>query len=233
MAVCLPSLLPADVPPAEGITFPDSEASRRARSNGSRAIADFGFACPLRLCSLLAMALVVELPEQKSQLAFNRARWEEVCADPDLARHRGMVETNRFGQVIMSPPPKKNHGQRQMAIGQSLGELLPDGYVTSESPISTSDGVKGADVTWASDEREAQNPESIYEVAPEICVEVLSPSNSEQEIAEKRALYFDAGAEEVWICGTDAKMRFFAKAHPSIALANSLICPAFPDEISR
>jgi Uma2 family endonuclease len=33
--------------------------------------------------------------------------------------------------------------------------------------------------------------------APEICIEILSPSNSAAEIAEKRVLYFDAGAAEV------------------------------------
>jgi integrase len=33
--------------------------------------------------------------------------------------------------------------------------------------------------------------------APEICIEILSPSNTPAEINEKRALYFDAGAAEV------------------------------------
>jgi len=35
-------------------------------------------------------------------------------------------------------------------------------------------------------------------IAPEICVEVISPRNSPEEMAEKRALYFAAGADEVW-----------------------------------
>jgi hypothetical protein len=34
---------------------------------------------------------------------------------------------------------------------------------------------------------------------PEICIEILFRSNSAAEIAEKRLLYFDAGAGEVWI----------------------------------
>ena len=36
-------------------------------------------------------------------------------------------------------------------------------------------------------------------MAPEICVEVVSPSNSEEEMVEKRRLYFEKGAKEVWI----------------------------------
>ena len=35
------------------------------------------------------------------------------------------------------------------------------------------------------------------------CIEIVSPSNSEAEIREKRALYFGVGATEVWICNLD------------------------------
>ena len=49
----------------------------------------------------------------------------------------------------------------------------------------------------------------VLERAPEICVEVLSPTNSLAEMNEKRALYFEAGAHEVWICGLDGKMEFY------------------------
>jgi hypothetical protein len=34
----------------------------------------------------------------------------------------------------------------------------------------------------------------VLERAPEICVEIISPSNTESEIQEKQALYFEAGA---------------------------------------
>jgi hypothetical protein len=44
--------------------------------------------------------------------------------------------------------------------------------------------------------------------APEICIEVLSPSNSQLEMVEKRALYFEAGAAEVWTCDLDDSMTF-------------------------
>ena len=46
--------------------------------------------------------------------------------------------------------------------------------------------------------------------ALEICIEILSPSNSTAEIAEKRLLYFDAGAVEVWICNRDESLIFFS-----------------------
>lgn len=46
--------------------------------------------------------------------------------------------------------------------------------------------------------------------ASEICVEILSPSNTQPGIDEKRALYFDAGATEAWICNLDGSLSFFS-----------------------
>ena len=75
-------------------------------------------------------------------------------------------------------------------------------------------------------ELEAKEP-LVLERAPEICVEVLSPSNSVEEMAEKRLLYLEAGAQEVWLCGLDGKITFYTPA-PS---AQSVICPHFPTQI--
>jgi Uma2 family endonuclease len=66
--------------------------------------------------------------------------------------------------------------------------------------------------------------------APEICVEVLSPGNTEIEMREKMTLYFDAGAEEVWLCDTSGNMRFFETSTPQTVGA-SRICPEFPHRI--
>ncbi|MCG3199189.1 MAG: Uma2 family endonuclease [Candidatus Omnitrophica bacterium] len=43
------------------------------------------------------------------------------------------------------------------------------------------------------------------EFAPEIAVEVLSPSNTPAEIAHKTALYLQAGSEQVWIVDPEAR----------------------------
>jgi Uma2 family endonuclease len=65
--------------------------------------------------------------------------------------------------------------------------------------------------------------------APEICVEILSPSNTASEIDEKRALYFDAGAIEVWICKLDGSFIFFVS--PDNCQSGSVLCPYFPKGI--
>jgi Uma2 family endonuclease len=156
------------------------------------------------------------------------ARWHELLDDPELARWPGRIETDRFGRIIMSPPPGLPHGSRQSTICQLLAARLPDGQVITECPLVTLDGVKGIDVAWLKGGRtELAEGKLVLERAPEICVEVLSPSNSEAEMEEKRLLYFAAGAQEVWLCGRDGKMEFYT---PVLA-ATSRICPLFPGQL--
>jgi Uma2 family endonuclease len=66
--------------------------------------------------------------------------------------------------------------------------------------------------------------------APEICVEVLSPGNTDAEIREKTALYFDAGAQEVWHCSIAGVMTFLAVGETQ-PLSISRLCPDFPTQV--
>ncbi len=150
--------------------------------------------------------------------------WDEICEDPNLRDLPFKVETNQRGQIVMSPA-RSRHGEYQHEVGALLRQFLPHGRVVVECPIQTSAGVRVPDVAWTTPER--RQP-VIYTLAPEICVEVLSPYNDEEEMAEKRALYFEAGALEAWICTEDGKMTFHRSAGP---LPRSQICPGFPTQI--
>ncbi len=162
------------------------------------------------------------------QTAFNLARWEEVLEDSFLHGLEERIETDRLGHIVMSPPPVQQHGGFQFEIGLLLRTLLPNGRVITECPVSTSEGVKGCDVVWISRERhEPQRRLPCLTLAPEICVEVVSPSNSRTEIEEKQRLYFEAGAEEVWLCDAGGRMRFCLKENTDRACASTL-CPNFP-----
>ena len=91
--------------------------------------------------------------------------------------------------------------------------------------------MKAIDVAWLAPGRPENIRElTLFERAPEICIEILSPSNSASEIDEKCALYFDAGATEVWICALDGSISFLSAPHQQ--LPASSICPDFPGRIS-
>jgi Uma2 family endonuclease len=177
------------------------------------------------------MPLTIELENSAEQTAFNLKRWAEVLADPELARLPHRIETDRHGHILMSPPPAPAHGDRESEIVFQLKTLLPHGRTITNCPVSTSDGVKAPDVAWVVPERRLEVRSLVCLTrAPEICIEVLSPSNTLKEIQEKTALYFEAGALEVWICHEDGSILFHFRTPPAIRQRSEL-CPEFPQLI--
>jgi Uma2 family endonuclease len=174
-------------------------------------------------------SVVIELLPQREQTGFNLRRWTEVLNEPALAKVPGRIETDRHGNIVMHAPSAPAHGNIQAEIACLLRQLLPSGHTIIACPISTADGVRAADVAWASNDQWRELTDlSFFTRAPEICVEVLSPKNSEAEIRERTALYFDAGAREVWTCDPFGTMSF---SSPAANDAASTLCPGFPNEI--
>jgi Uma2 family endonuclease len=126
-------------------------------------------------------------------------RWAELCNDPLLRDLPGKIELNALGVIEMSPASNR-HGIRQAAIAHALTEQLPAGQAMVECSIATPEGVRVPDVAWASAQFMARHGEvTPYPAAPEICIEVRSPSNTDAEMAFKTRLFLEAGAVEVWI----------------------------------
>ncbi len=126
-------------------------------------------------------------------------RWTELCNDPRWHDLAGKIELNALGVIEMSPANNR-HGIRQMAIGLALTQQLPAGTAMVECCILTTEGVRVPDVAWASAAFMSKHGQlSPFPSAPEICVEVRSPSNTDAEMAFKTQLFLDAGALEVWI----------------------------------
>ena len=129
--------------------------------------------------------------------------WDDVINNPFLKDLPFKIETNQFGQILMSPASNL-HGSIQFDVGKNIDRKKKNGEVMVECSISTSDGVKVADVVWASDEFIAEYRKvTPYPKAPEICVEVVSPSNTKQEIEHKVELYLAKGALEVWVVSSN------------------------------
>ena len=155
--------------------------------------------------------------------------WREITENPILANLPYKIETNEFGQVVMSPA-KAMHGLFQGVIQNLLTHLIDGGQTMPEAPIETRLGVKVADVAWLSkDFLLAHLEEDAFSAAPELCIEVISPTNTQKEITQKRKLYFEAGASEVWTCALTGQIRFYSVAGE---LEQSSLTPKFPKMIS-
>lgn len=151
--------------------------------------------------------------------------WQEVCDNPKLQNLPFKIELNNQGQILMTPV-KVYHSLFQGKITGLLYSKLTDGDVLVECAISTKKGTKVADVAWASRERlKVIKNEVECSVAPEICIEIMSSANTKNEMTNKRKLYFDNGATEVWVCSENGVFEFFTKAGKS---SHSLLAPNFP-----
>jgi Uma2 family endonuclease len=168
------------------------------------------------------------MPTTAPSADTHQARWHEIVADPQLQDLPYKVETNRRGQLVLSPH-KNWHSDRQERLQQLLDEHAPEGHRPQEYAIVTAEGIKAADVIWASPQRKKRmeatgDPTTL---APEICIEVTSEATDWDEMMEKRRLYRDAGAEEVWIVTEEGAVRFFADEE----MEASTIASDFPGRI--
>ena len=168
------------------------------------------------------------MPTTTTPTEEHQERWQEIVKDPLLSELPYKVETNRRGQIVLSPHSAE-HSDRQGDIIALLSEHAGEGRARPEFPIAMPTGTKVADVIWVTAQRREEmkatgDPPTL---APEICVEIMSDSNDWEEMDEKRWLYREAGAEEVWIVGKDGSVRFFADDE----LERSGLVPDFPSSI--
>jgi Uma2 family endonuclease len=130
-------------------------------------------------------------------------RWAELCADPYWDNVPAKIELNGRGVIEMSPANNR-HALMQASLAHALQLGLAGGRALVECSVLTSDGVRVPDVAWASDAFLAQHAGTTpFPLAPELCIEVRSPSNTAAEMAQKIELFLEAGAAEVWIVGVD------------------------------
>jgi Uma2 family endonuclease len=128
---------------------------------------------------------------------------EEFLHWPDDGQVQELVE----GVVVTMPPPKKLHGLivnmiawllTNWARATKLADVFggDTGYVLRRDP----DTVRGADVSVVLRKADQLTDLSGYgEGAPDLAVEVLSPSNRPGEVLRKVGEYLDAGGRMVWV----------------------------------
>jgi Uma2 family endonuclease len=165
------------------------------------------------------MPELLDRPLSSEELAL---RYRALCDDRCFVNVPGKIELDIWGRVLMSPPPAVYHGRVQGNVTHKLKAVL-GGHVITQASIATPAGLFLPDVAWASPGFMSAHPESPLMLAPEICVEVVSPSNSVKELNEKRDAYLTAGAEEVWIVYPQSKRIEFYGAQGALPRSNYVV----------
>jgi len=152
-------------------------------------------------------------------------RWNALAADPARPRR---FELNEFGELILSPPPTNRHNRIAQLVARALIDRLgPDAFV--EMSVYTDRGIRVPDVVWMAPQRWAESGfETPLPSVPDVCVEVISPGNTREEMAMKIGAYLRGGAREVIVIGLNGEVEFFGPEakRGSSALGISFTLPA-------
>jgi len=136
-------------------------------------------------------------------------QWSEVLGNQHLKDLPFKIELNEFGKILMTPRSNLQ-GSIQARVAATLLNDMPEGEVITECSIDTSDGVKVVDVVWASTNFMTEfGYDTPYKKAPELCVEIVSSSNSKKEMKQKTELYLAKGAQEVWVVYENTSIDIF------------------------
>jgi Uma2 family endonuclease len=111
------------------------------------------------------------------------------------------------GRIVALSPTGRGHGTAEAKLTARLttyAEATGGGEVmTGEVGIfirRNPDTVRAADILFISNERLARcAPSGYLDVAPELVVEVFSPTDRWSEVMEKLGDYFSAGVDRVWV----------------------------------
>ena len=112
------------------------------------------------------------------------------------------------GELIMSPSPKEAHQRTQIRVGSRMFTFTEDRdlgqvYVEFDVVLSDTDTVR-PDVIFVSRERSHIITEDNVQGAPDLVVEIRSPSTARQDWTTKRDLYERHGVKEYWLVDPEA-----------------------------
>jgi Uma2 family endonuclease len=135
---------------------------------------------------------------------------DELASMPDDDLRHELVE----GELITMPPASGGHGRIAARIQRQINLFDPDaklgeaisadtGYMLSRSP----DTVRAPDLAFVANKKlkTVQSEYPFPRIAPDLPVEILSPSNTAQEVSRLIDDYLQAGSSLVWVVDPAAR----------------------------
>lgn len=131
--------------------------------------------------------------------------WAEFEQYPDDGMHHELIE----GELQVLPPPKSKHSLIAYAVAKALRPLELKGRVLWEAGYKLSDNPATwiePDVSFITEPRVLEtDPNGYFLGAPDLAVEIISPSESARHIERKIALLLAKGSAAVWVIYPDSQ----------------------------
>ena len=137
------------------------------------------------------MATTIEAPAKQT--------YKDYCATPDDERYELLN-----GKLMMVPAPNMKH---QKVLGRLYIELdrfneehgLGELYLPPFDVVLSDTDVVQPDLLWISRSREDRLTDAHVRGAPDLVIEILSPSSAKKDRGDKHDLYGKHGVLEYWI----------------------------------
>ncbi len=170
--------------------------------------------------------------------------YDQYCLLPEDRNQYELID----GELIVTPSPRRQHQEivgRLYALllnyvdARSLGKV----YVAPLDTILDKYTVVQPDILFIGSERLAEIAKDWIEGAPDLVVEVLSPSTMDKDRRRKLAVYSQFGVQEYWIVDPESRMiEVFERTGKGLEpgqkfgsgqLLRSKLLPQFQPEISN
>jgi Uma2 family endonuclease len=117
------------------------------------------------------------------------------------------------GRVVTMPLTQGRHGIVCLKVGRVVGDFVEAnrlghatsndaGFIGERGP----DTVRGPDVAFYSFTRAPEVPDGYFEVAPDLAIEVVSPSDTHTRVQEKVRYYLRRGVRLVWVIDPELRI---------------------------
>jgi Uma2 family endonuclease len=134
-----------------------------------------------------------------------RHTYKDYCATPDDERYE-LIN----GSLMMVPAPNRKH---QRVLGKLYRELdrfterhgLGEMYMAPFDVVLSDSDVVQPDLLYISRAREDRLTDKNVRGAPDLVIEILSPSTADKDLGTKHELYERHGVLEYWIVDPDAE----------------------------
>ena len=114
------------------------------------------------------------------------------------------------GDLVMTPAPGEIHQRVSILLGWRLIQFVTENglgrvYQAPFDVVLSNTDVVQPDLLFVSNERAHVITPANAQGAPDLVVEILSPSTAERDLTFKRSLYARHGVSEYWIVDTAAR----------------------------